>query len=81
MNYGHHSLAGTKYVLHYKFNDMFSTPNFEKTEEFRTPMLVEGMEMGIILKVPTIFVFFGRKLMQWMILNSKKWRIMAYPRR
>jgi hypothetical protein len=48
-------LHGTKYVLHYKFNGIFSTPHFEKPEEIHTGRLVDGMETGIIVKVPPIF--------------------------
>jgi hypothetical protein len=55
MNYGHQSLIGTEYVLHYKFNGIFSTPDFEKPEELHTDILVDGMGTGIIMKVPTIF--------------------------
>jgi hypothetical protein len=57
IKYGHQSLIGTKYFLHLKLNGLFFTPHFGKTEGLRTGLLVNGMEAGAIVKIPTIFIF------------------------
>jgi hypothetical protein len=57
INYGHQYLIGTKCVLHLKFNGIFPTTHFEKPKVLRTGLLVDGIEAGAIVKVPTISIF------------------------